>query len=149
MLKLHEPKKNKLRGFTLIETIVTLALLSVISLVCIGILTSALATRNDMEMKLKDQVALRQAVIAVTSDIRKNPELINTEDRFKVIGDGLLVLGYDENTDDFISSIALGIDEIQIDTASIPGSAKITIWAVQRPYADERQMVTTTIFLRT
>jgi len=74
MLKLHELKRTKNRGFSLVGTIVTLVLLCVISLSCIGIVTSVLSAKNDIDAKLKDHVAIRQALLTVTSDIRKDPK---------------------------------------------------------------------------
>jgi prepilin-type N-terminal cleavage/methylation domain-containing protein len=74
MIKRLFRKKNTTHGFTLIEVIVTLALLTSISLACISILSSGLAAKADIDMKLKEQVAIRQVVIAVTRDIRMEPE---------------------------------------------------------------------------
>jgi len=92
--KLLKLKTKQGNGFTLVETIITLALLSVISLACIGILTSALSARNDIEIKLKDQIALRQAVLSVTRDIRKDPyedgALGPIQQRYDVVNNKLL-----------------------------------------------------------
>ncbi|MCL2699847.1 MAG: hypothetical protein FWE68_05990 [Defluviitaleaceae bacterium] len=73
MLKLFELKRMKNRGFSLVGTMVTLVLLCIISLSCIGILTSVLSAKSDIDLKLKDQVAIRQALLTVTGDIRKDP----------------------------------------------------------------------------
>jgi len=94
MLKLSELKKLKNRGFSLVGTMVTLVLLCVISLACIGILTSALTAKSDIDLKLKDQIAVRQALLIVTGDIRKDPRndgpLGPIKDRYGV-SNGMLV----------------------------------------------------------
>ena len=94
MVKVFKSKMNKSDGFTLVETIVTLVLLCVISLAVIGILTSAMSARSEIETKLKDQIAIRQAVLVVTSDIRKDPyedgSLGPMDQRYEVVDNKLI-----------------------------------------------------------
>ena len=142
-------KKKKKRGFTLVETIITMALLSVVSIACIGILSSALAAKGEIDLKLKDQIALRQAILNITSDIRRDPE-------------GFLYFDYDGNpqgtgpytltnnmiiratpffSDEEIPVVAKNIENFSIEV--VPGGkAVLTIRSVGG------QEVSTTIFLR-
>jgi len=137
-----EQNKGKTRGFTLVETIVTLALLCTISLVCVGILTSALTARNEIEFKLKDQVAIRQAVLGITGDIRKNPEFSEEsplQDRYELgAGEYEGVLLRVDGT----GAVATNIASFAIDTETEPGMAVITVASLNG------QRVTTKIFLR-
>jgi len=140
MIKL---KRNRVKGFTLIETIITLVLLCVISLVCIGILTSALSARSDIETKLRDQIALRQAVLAITSEIRIEPE----ESGPNALGPiaNRYYLGEDEYADVLFRKGALGAVATDISAFNITindGRAEIYIRSVGG------QVVTTTIFIR-
>ena len=119
--------KKSIRGFTLIETIVTLAILVIISLICIGILSSAFTARNFSDEAIKEQVALRQAVLAVTSEIRKAPDdagpLGPLDERYEV-ADGMLKRA----TGDYAGSvIAKDIADFNIDTGTEPGRALINI----------------------
>ena len=143
MLKLKELNKKKNRGFTLIETIITLVLLCVISLVCVGILTSMLSARNDLEVKLKDQIALRQTVLTVTSEIRKDPDdtsLLGPVDKRYDAEDGMLRRTADGWGDMKGSAVAFDIADFDISIAD--GRAEIYIKSIGG------QVVTTQIYLR-
>ena len=143
MSRLAYIRKNKDRGFTLVETIVTLILLSVVVIASVGILSSALSARADLEVKLKDQIALRQAVLAVTSDIRKDPNeagpLGPLEDRYAVSNNMLIRTG-SQWADLQGSALALDIEDF--DLKVIDGRAMIFIESVGG------QQVETSIYLR-
>ena len=63
-------KFKKSQGITLVETIIVMIILSFMAVVCIVLLTSALLTKKESEDAIKQHVALRQAVLAFTREIR-------------------------------------------------------------------------------
>ena len=141
MLKLATLKKDETRGFTLVELIVTLVLFSLVVLVSVGILSSTLSTQSNIEAGLSDQIALRQAVLSITSDIRKNPEFdaanpLEARYEFDTTEEGLLLRA------DGSGAVATNIESFSIDTDSDPGRATITLRALGG------QEVQTKIYLR-
>ena len=69
-------KNNK--GFSLTETLVTMLILSVVMVACLGLIASALSAKNKSSEAIAEHVALRQTVLVITREIRKAPALINT-----------------------------------------------------------------------
>ena len=147
MSKLKILVRDKDRGFTLVELVVTLVLLSLVVFVSVGILSSALTAGSDLEGRLNDQIALRQATLAVTRDIRENPDEEGTlgplDERYSV-EHGMLVRSAEEWDELGLRGSALAVDigSFSIDTTTDPGRAIITIESVRG------QIVETRIFLR-
>ena len=121
---------------------VTIALLSIVVLASVGILSASLSTQSTIEEGLQDQIALRQAVLSITSDIRKNPEYTNSnpiQARYELDEEnGGILLRVDGS-----GAVATGIKEFKIDTDTDPGRATITLRSLGG------QEVTTKIYLRT
>jgi hypothetical protein len=63
-------KKNN-SGFGLIEAIVVLSLLTIFGM---SMITSAMTARNRNDTLLRENIALRQGLLAVTREIRMDPE---------------------------------------------------------------------------
>jgi prepilin-type N-terminal cleavage/methylation domain-containing protein len=64
------------RGFTLIETIITITILSFVSLVFVGMLMWVAIIRSESNDANK-QIALMRALFFVSREIRKNPDNVD------------------------------------------------------------------------
>jgi len=129
--------KNK-TGFTLVETIVTTTILSIVVLLSLSILISTLNMQRLSNTTIEEQINLRQAALAITSEIRKNPDEAGALGPFVgryYINDDILM-----RSDG--SAVARGIAGFSINTADKPG------WAVISIESTGGQEVNTVIFLR-
>lgn len=134
-------KKNN--GFTLIEAIVSLAILGIISVVCLNVLTFALSAKSKNDITVKEQVALRQALLTITSEIRKEP---NNNDSSGPITEryttGTLTDGMLKRLDGSVIAKDIKSFNIEFDDETNPSKVIITIESINK------QKVTTTIHLR-
>jgi len=145
MLKLSDYKKEKNRGFTLVELIVTIVLFSIVAIASLGILSATMTTRGEIESRLRDQVALRQAIVSITKDIREDPEVTPPEtlqDRYDWRDGYDGVLFRIDESGNYAGAVAENLSEFSIDTDNDRGQAVITL------KSQGGQEVTTTIYLR-
>ncbi|MCL2529704.1 MAG: prepilin-type N-terminal cleavage/methylation domain-containing protein [Coriobacteriia bacterium] len=130
-------KKDR-AGFTLVETIVTTTILSIVVLLSLSILISTLNFQRLSNTTIEEQVNLRQAVLAVTSEVRKNPDETGAlgpfSSRYSVSNEMLM------RSDG--SAIARGIADFSINTTDKPG------WAVISIESTGGQEVSTVIYIR-
>jgi len=130
-------KKNA--GFTLIETIVTMTIVSIVVVLSLSILISTLNFQRISNTTLQEEINLRQAALAVTSEIRKNPDETGPMGTFNS--------RYSINADDVLiradgSAVAREIADFSINTVDKPGWASIEIESTSG------QKVSTVIYIR-
>jgi prepilin-type N-terminal cleavage/methylation domain-containing protein len=82
-------KKN---GFTLLEGIIAIALISVITIGCMGVISSAASLKFRSDDMLEDQIAIKQTLLAVTREIRMDAEAFKNGYTY-LPGGGSIVLG--------------------------------------------------------
>jgi prepilin-type N-terminal cleavage/methylation domain-containing protein len=136
--------KNKKQGFTVAETLVTMAIISIIAVACLSVLSASLNAKSRSDALIKEHIALRQAVLIVTSEIRKNPEYFANIDNIADIcvkRDGFIWLKI-KNKDDI--AVAEDINKLTIETEGTGNNKKAVITIV----SENGQEVTTKIHLR-
>lgn len=64
---------KKKSGMTLIELVVTIAILAIFSVCCFSLITSGLRSYQVTNSQIEGQVSIRAAALVVMRDIRQNP----------------------------------------------------------------------------
>ena len=122
------------RGFSLTETLVTMLILSIVMVACLGLIATALSAKNRSSEAIAEHVALRQALLTITREIREAPQNIDI-----ISGDLSVDINNQLSRADG-SVVAKDIREFYIETAD--GRAMINIESTSG------QIVKTAIYLR-
>lgn len=103
--------KNNTSGLTLVEVVVSVALVSVISIITLGLVTSAMSAKNRGDALMRDQISMRQALLTITVEIRKTPNGTPVENRYSLDANGMI-----KRTDD--SVVVKNIADFRITVAN-------------------------------